>query len=136
MKEIDHIIKVKEVDALSNIPLPHQQLITSAKEASMAAYAPYSNFPVGAAVLLENGLIIKGNNQENMAYPSGLCAERVAFFAASSQYPHEKIMAAAVYIEKPGPNDVFACPCGSCRQVMYEYEWKQKSSICVYMQVH
>lgn len=101
----------------------YQELIQKAKEAAETAYAPYSKFNVGAAVLLENGEIIQGNNQENAAYPSGLCAERVAIFYANSKYPNIPIKAIAVtanteegFITEPIP------PCGSCLQVMLESE--------------
>ena len=96
------------------------------------AYAPYSNFKVGAAILLENGTIFTGNNQENSAYPSGLCAERVAIFACSAQNPNIKIKVIAISAnsEKVDINTVLA-PCGSCRQSMYEYESKQNAPIKV-----
>ncbi|MBU8892447.1 MAG: cytidine deaminase [Bacteroidales bacterium] len=100
-----------------------QELIKKAKEAAINAYAPYSQFEVGAAVLLENGEIIQGSNQENAAYPSGLCAERVAIFYANSKYPNVAIKSIAVtantkngIIKNPVP------PCGSCLQVMLESE--------------
>ena len=87
------------------------------------AYAPYSNFRVGASVLLENGIIITGSNQENAAYPSGICAERTALFYASSQYPKVPIIAIAVStINISATSSDIAKPCGACRQVMAEYE--------------
>ena len=87
------------------------------------AYAPYSGFRVGAAVLLGNGVIITGNNQENAAYPSGLCAERTALFYASAQYPNIPVIAIAISTLNGAdtPSEV-AKPCGACRQVMAEYE--------------
>ena len=102
-------------------------LIKAAHEALSSAYAPYSQFQVGAALLLEDGSIVKGSNQENAAYPSGLCAERVAFFSAGSQHPGKKIMAAAVTTSYPMEHPI--SPCGACRQVMAEYELKQQTSI-------
>ncbi|MBK7028785.1 MAG: cytidine deaminase [Bacteroidales bacterium] len=98
-------------------------LIKMAWEAAEQAYAPYSRFFVGAALRLENGTIFTGNNQENSAYPSGLCAERVAIFAASSQLPGIAIETIAVVAK----TEVFSLehpvtPCGGCRQVMAEYE--------------
>jgi cytidine deaminase len=98
------------------------------------AYAPYSTFQVGSAVLLENGLIIKGSNQENAAFPSGLCAERVAFFFAGANYPGLRIVAAAVTARSLNytMGDPIT-PCGGCRQSMLEYEIKQKSDIPIYM---
>lgn len=84
-------------------------------------YAPYSGFHVGAAVLLQNGIIITGNNQENAAYPSGLCAERIALFYAASQYPTVPIIAIAVSTHHSSQTGL-ARPCGACLQVMSEYE--------------
>ncbi|MCH8902936.1 MAG: cytidine deaminase [Bacteroidetes bacterium] len=101
-------------------------LVESAKKISKSAYAPYSNFQVGASILLENGSQVDGSNQENAAYPSGLCAERVAVFSAASNYPGKTIKTIAVYAN--GSNDPVA-PCGACRQVIFEYEQKQKSTI-------
>lgn len=109
-------------------------LLCKAKEALTNAYAPYSNFNVGAAVLLEDGTIITGNNQENAAYPSGLCAERVAFFYASSQHPTKKIIAVAISAKtKDMLINVPVPPCGACRQAMAEYEIKFESAIRIIM---
>jgi len=109
-----------------------QNLISEAKLAAETAYAPYSKFKVGAAVLLENGEVIRGNNQENAAYPSGLCAERVAIFYANSKYPNTAIKSIAVtaftnngFISEPIP------PCGSCLQVMLESEHRYNNNIQV-----
>jgi cytidine deaminase len=98
------------------------------------AYAPYSEFHVGAAVLLENGEIIAGNNQENAAYPSGLCAERVALFYAGSQYPTIAIKTIAISVKSK--NVIISeplSPCGGCRQVIAEYENKFKKPIRIIM---
>ncbi|MEI6124727.1 MAG: cytidine deaminase [Bacteroidota bacterium] len=98
-------------------------LLKKAEEALHLAYAPYSGFRVGAAILLQNGSIVIGNNQENAAYPSGLCAERVAMFAAASQYPG--VAFTAIAITAKAKNFIInnpITPCGSCRQVMAEYE--------------
>jgi cytidine deaminase len=98
-------------------------LFNRAIEASKSAYAPYSKFSVGAAVLLENGEIVMGSNQENIAYPSGLCAERVALFAAASNYPSIPFKALAIMAQPiSSDQDTEVTPCGSCRQVMLEYE--------------
>lgn len=107
----------------------HKDLLAKAKAMSAKAYAPYSNFPVGAAVLLDNGKEIYGNNQENRAFPSGLCAERVALFSAGANYPLQKTLAIAIYA---ATNDQIS-PCGSCRQVMLEYEEKQGKDIEVFL---
>jgi cytidine deaminase len=93
------------------------------------AYAPYSGFSVGAAVLLSSGKIITGNNQENAAYPSGLCAERVALFAASALYPDVKIDTIVVTIKTAHKITEPVSPCGACRQVIAEYENRQNQKI-------
>ncbi|ADV48084.1 cytidine deaminase [Cellulophaga sp. E16_2] len=108
------------------------QLMKQAVLARGNAYAPYSNFHVGAAVLLENGEVVIGNNQENASYPSGLCAERVAIFQAGAKFPGVAIKSVAITatsknyaVEEP------AAPCGNCRQAMIEYEQKQKQPISI-----
>lgn len=108
----------------------NQALLAKAEEASSRAYSPYSHFQVGACVLLSDGQMITGNNQENAAYPSGLCAERVAFFYASSQYPELTITKVAI-AAKPEQHTGFipVNPCGGCRQVMLEYETKFQQPI-------
>lgn len=101
------------------------ELLQKAQKAVETAYAPYSNFNVGAAVLLENGKIIIGNNQENAAYPSSLCAERVAIYQASAIYPNVPVKAIAISCKAKGllVNKPIS-PCGSCRQAISEYENK------------
>ena len=103
-------------------------MLRQAHEATRSSYAPYSRFHVGAAVRLANGVVVKGNNIENAAYPSGLCAERVALFAAQAQYPNVPIEALAITAcsEITEITDPVA-PCGACRQVMVEAE--QRSGI-------
>ncbi len=109
-------------------------LFSKAREACHDAYAPYSKFYVGAAVLLENGIILKGNNQENAAYPSGLCAERVALFYASATYPTIPVKAIAVTVHYNGSDlEDIVSPCGACRQVMAEYEHKSGKPIVLYL---
>ena len=109
-------------------------LVKSAFEACKTSYAPYSNFNVGAAVLLANGEIINGSNQENIAYPSGLCAERTAMFYANAKYPDVPIIALAVASSVNGvPNKEAVYPCGSCRQALLENELKFKNNIRVLM---
>ena len=112
-----------EVDHLDALDPESSHLIGMAKEAALSAYAPYSLFKVGASVLLSNAEIVKGSNQENVAYPSGLCAERVAINSAFAQYPNEKIMSIAVtsISDFKDEEGVFS-PCGACRQVMAEAE--------------
>ena len=107
-----------------------QSLIINAKNSFENAYAPYSGFLVGASILLENGKVINGSNQENVAYPSGLCAERVALFYAGSQYPQIAIKTIAVSaLSKTFDITDVVSPCGACRQVMAEYQQKQNSEI-------
>ena len=115
---------------LHELSAADQDLIKTAKQSFSNAYAPYSGFLVGATVLLENGEIINGSNQENVAYPSGLCAERVALFYAGAKYPNISIKTIAVSAKSTTfkVNDVVS-PCGACRQVMAEYEQKQEESI-------
>lgn len=110
------------------------ELLKRAEDAAEHAYAPYSQFHVGAALMLANGVIVIGTNQENVAYPSGLCAERVALFSASTNYPNEPITAMAVTArsEKLVHEDPLS-PCGNCRQVIAEYQNKQKSPIRLIM---
>jgi cytidine deaminase len=129
-KKIEIPFVVEEFDSLEELSEVQQQLLQKASDASKDAYAPYSNFNVGAALLLENDIIITGNNQENAAYPSGLCAERVAIFAAGAQYPGVKVKAIAItafssIIEVGSP----IAPCGACRQVLAEYEKRYESPI-------
>ncbi len=110
------------------------KLLEKAVSARKKAYSPYSNFQVGAAVLLESGKIVIGNNQENASYPSGLCAERVAVFQAGALFPTQRIIAIA--ISATSKNYVVntpAGPCGNCRQSIAEYEQKQKTPITILM---
>lgn len=109
-------------------------LLTAAKDAISNAYAPYSGFNVGAAVLLEDGTIITGNNQENAAYPSGLCAERVAVFYASSQHPTKKVIAIAISATSIDQSiNIPVPPCGACRQALAEYEIKFETPLRLIM---
>ncbi len=111
------------------------ELLKVAYEAANNAYAPYSQFNVGAALLLDNGEIILGNNQENGAYPSGLCAERVAFFWKGANRKEQKIVMMAIRAFSPIVDTSHPItPCGSCRQVMLEYELNQDLPITVLMQ--
>ena len=122
-------------DDYDSLPVTFRELIDAAVLASDNAYAPYSNFHVGAAVLTEDNKITIGNNQENAAYPSGLCAERVALFHASATKPDELIKAIAVVAKKRNDSKP-AMPCGSCRQVICEYETKQNVPIQIVMAYH
>lgn len=116
----------------SELPSEFQNLFHEASQALDLAYAPYSNFQVGAAILMENGQIVTGANQENAAYPSGLCAERTAIYYAGAHFSKVKILAVLVLARKEGQaQQIAACPCGACRQAMLEYEDRQKASIPV-----
>ncbi len=130
-----------ELTKISNFnELEHEfiALIHASERAVATAYAPNSGFSVGASVLLADGHIVIGSNQENMAYPSGLCAERVAVFAASAQYPAHLIKAVAICCDASAYNaktDAVFTPCGACRQVLFEYEWRQKQDIQLFFKV-
>ena len=111
-----------------------RQLVEAAVGAMRNAYSPYSNFKVGAAVRLSDGSIVIGSNQENAAYPSGLCAERTAMFAASAQHPELDIRSLAVAGGLDGQlEEVPASPCGACRQVMAQYQAKSGKPMSVLM---
>ena len=113
-----------KICAINELDAQEKSLMEAALEATRRSYAPYSHFHVGAAVLLENDVIVTGSNQENVAYPSGLCAERTALFYANSQYPNMavKALAIAARSEEEGIVRTPISPCGACRQVMLETE--------------
>ena len=127
------VVKMIQMEEVS-IKLNFKRLMTSelsrndsilreaAISAANRAYAPYSHFNVGAAVLLNDGTVVEGNNQENIAYPSGLCAERVALFSAGATFPDKPVMALAIVAIKNGVVQPSIAPCGGCRQVMIETE--------------
>ena len=118
-------IVYNEYESLDQLELRDRELVQAAIEATKGSYAPYSNFNVGAAVRLDNGQIVKGSNQENAAYPSGICAERTAMFYASANYPENAMTAIAITASQNGTLcDNPATPCGSCRQVMAQYQTK------------
>ncbi len=117
-------------DSFEALSASDQELMTAAVTARENAYAPYSKFQVGAAVLMNNGAVVIGSNQENASYPSGLCAERVAVFQAGALYPGEKMKVVAITAaSKNYTVDRAAAPCGNCRQSISEYEVKQGSPI-------
>nr|WP_315244663.1 cytidine deaminase [uncultured Flavobacterium sp.] len=133
MKEISITSSFLVFDNLEELPNDIQNLMNQAVAIRKKAYAPYSQFRVGTALLLDNGKTVLGSNQENAAYPSGLCAERVAIFHAGSVYPEAKILKMAItaasdtnQTQAPIP------PCGSCRQSIAEYEIKQDTPIEIY----
>ena len=130
MKTTEIKIVVFEYQTYDELPENDRMLLSEAREITKKAYAPYSGFYVGAAVLLGNGKVIKGNNQENSAYPSGLCAERLALFSANANYPESEVKAIAISAEKNGVlvNEPVK-PCGSCRQALAEAEVRFESPI-------
>lgn len=130
MKKSEIKISVTTFKDFSELSIEDKMLMNKAVEARKKAYAPYSKFNVGAALLLENSEIVLGNNQENAAYPSGMCAERVAIWKVGSDYPTIKIRKLAITasslktkVDKP------VAPCGACRQTLSEYEINQKEPI-------
>jgi cytidine deaminase len=128
-------IAYTEYQSPEEIGQEDRQLLELAWKASKDAYAPYSKFYVGAALRLTNGEIITGNNQENAAYPSGLCAERVAVFSASSRFPGEAIESIAIVASTSVFNLTHpVTPCGACRQVLAEYESLSGKSIRTLLQ--
>ena len=128
MKQRAYTVRLFEYDGPEELDPEQQKLIRAAKEAAGGAYAPYSGYHVGAAVLLENGEILSGSNQENAAYPSGLCAERVAIFYAGARHPEVAVKAIAIAAKREGSfQEEPAAPCGGCRQVLYEKETQGKT---------
>ena len=133
MKEITITSEFTDYDSVSELPSDVQLLMEQAIEIRKKAYAPYSKFRVGTAILLDNGKIVLGSNQENAAYPSGLCAERVAIFSAGALYPEAKIVTMAISATSDtNPTLTPIPPCGACRQSISEYEFKQDSPIEIY----
>lgn len=130
MKKISITSEIEEYGSASELNADDQALLARARDAGKNAYAPYSAFHVGAALRLENGIIVTGNNQENVAYPSGLCAERVAIFSAGANYPNVAVSAIAITCSsaKFAVNRPLS-PCGACRQVIAEYERKAEKNI-------
>lgn len=135
MKELNIEIAVKIYD-YEELDAADRELMDAAREATNRSYAPYSHFSVGAAARLANGIVVTGTNQENAAYPSGLCAERTTLFYANSQHPDQAVTTLAIaarnehdeFLESPIP------PCGACRQVMLETEkrFKQPMRVLLY----
>ncbi|MDP5044197.1 MAG: cytidine deaminase [Leeuwenhoekiella sp.] len=133
MKKIQIQSELDVYDDLSELPKDAHDLMLAAFDARDAAYAPYSQFHVGAAILLDNGEVIKGNNQENAAYPSGLCAERTAIYYAGANYPNAVIKMMAISAKAKNKETLTPIPpCGSCRQAIAEYEVKQKQPIEIF----
>lgn len=133
MKTIQHTTTFKHFENLAELPSDIQELMQQAITIRKKAYAPYSNFKVGVAIMLDNQKIVCGSNQENAAYPSGLCAERVAIFYAGANYPEAKITKIAITAASDtNPTLEPIPPCGACRQAIAEYEIKQNQPIEMY----
>lgn len=133
MKELKIESTLYVYDNLNELPDDIISLMNNASEARDKAYAPYSKFNVGAALLLSNGEIITGSNQENASYPSGLCAERTAIYYAGAKYPEAQILKMAIIAGSQKTQTIKPIPpCGACRQAIAEYEVKQGKSIEIY----
>lgn len=134
MKKIETTTIWEQYDHENDLEATDRMLLEEAKKAQAKAYAPYSEFKVGAALLLEDGTVVWGNNQENVAYPSGLCAERTALYACGANNPGKRIDALAVIAgSKNFTLEEIVSPCGACRQVISEYENMQESPIRIIM---
>jgi cytidine deaminase len=131
VKKFDHNITYTVFESLSELPENIARQFKILSEKVKDAYAPYSDFKVAAAVNLDNDKWVYGTNQENAAYPSGLCAERVALFYAKSQYPEARIKSLLIITEKSF--EIPCSPCGACRQVISEYELNQPEPVSLYL---
>ena len=133
MKQINITTTFSIFDSKEELSADLLELMNQAIEIRKKAYAPYSKFRVGCAILLDNGKIVLGSNQENAAYPSGLCAERVAIFQSGALYPEAKILKMAITAASDTNTTTAPIPpCGSCRQSIAEYEIKQETPIEIY----
>jgi cytidine deaminase len=125
---VEHFKSIEDLDSES------KYLVHKAKEATVHSYAPYSKFHVGAALMLEDGSIVTGSNQENASYPLCMCAERVALYTAATMHPNKKITKLAVVAHKKNHKELTsATSCGACAQVMLEFETRQKKTFEVIM---
>lgn len=123
MKKSEYILSVSEYESAEDLHTDDSWLLNEARAATQFAYAPYSNFNVGAVAKLINGEIVTGSNQENASYPAGICAERVLLSCVASQYPGIAIQAIAIsYHNAKGKSNKPISPCGICRQSLVEYQ--------------
>ena len=130
MKKLQLTTEYTLFDEMGELSPEDQELMKLAIQTRKTAYSPYSKFSVGTAILLDNGSVVIGSNQENAAYPSGLCAERVAIFSANAQYPKNRIIKLAISATSSRKKVAEpVAPCGACRQSIAEYEVKQDSPI-------
>ncbi len=133
-KEISYTSTITSYSSTEELPEEYKELLSLAKKTLVSSYSPYSGFQVASVIKLKDGTIVKGSNQENIAYPSGLCAERVAIFSAGTNFPGEQIDVIAITANSlNGVVNTPVTPCGSCRQVMIEIESVQQSDITVIM---
>ncbi|WGD35230.1 cytidine deaminase [Olleya sp. YS] len=133
MKEVKIETTLQVFDNINELSKDIQDLMRHASDARGNAYAPYSKFSVGAAILLDNKEVVTGSNQENASYPSGLCAERTAIYYAGAKYPDAKILKIAIIAgSQSHPTLTPIPPCGACRQAIAEYEVKQDAPIELY----
>ena len=126
-------INCREYESAQELPQEYKELLEMAVKATASSYAPYSGFHVGAAVKMSGGKTVTGSNQENAAYPSGLCAERVALFHAHHTYPNEAVKAIAVIAKDINENltQDFTFPCAACIQVMVESEKRGNAPLAI-----
>ncbi|MDR0393984.1 MAG: cytidine deaminase [Tannerella sp.] len=129
-EKIELCVNILKTESLSP---EDSRLRAAAVSAAGRAYAPYSRFQVGAAVMLEDGVIVEGSNQENRAYPSGLCAERVALFHAGASFPRIPVLSLAIVAIKEGVLQRSISPCGACRQVILETEQRYGKPVRILM---
>lgn len=130
MKSENYQFSYTVYDSMDELEPQDAWLLTEARDVSQYAYAPYSNFLVGAVAKLANGEIVAGSNQENASYPAGICAERVLLSAAASMYPNIAIETIAIsYQQSNGPSDHPVAPCGICRQSLQEFETRVKHPV-------
>lgn len=133
MKEVKIESNLYVFEGINELPKDIISLMQKAIEVREKAYAPYSKFKVGAALLLDNKEIVTGSNQENASYPSGLCAERTAIYYAGSQFPNARIVRMAITAASQNQKTTSPIPpCGACRQAISEYEVKQNTPIEIY----
>ena len=123
MKKIDIVVPVQSVE-YSELTAEQQRVVDEARDATLRSYAPYSKFRVGAAILLSDGSVVTGSNQENVAYPSGTCAERTACYYAGANHPEARFEKIAISAHGTDGEEVSMPipPCGACRQALLEYE--------------
>lgn len=135
MEEIKKESVVLKYSSFEELPDADKALLLQARESVKTSYAPYSKFHVGCALRLNNGKVIQGSNQENIAYPSGLCAERVAIFSAGANYPDQPVQAMAITVKADDyVVDEPIMSCGACLQSMSEFEIKFKQPMRIILQ--